>query len=195
MSPRVRSGRSVDRWFALGFLGLGGFLVSEALGRAPEARRDGAGADDRNTTLGIVAATVAGTGLAPLLVAWSRPPPRVGLAALGLGLEAAGFGLRTWATTTLGRSYSRTLQVQHHQPLVEDGPYRFLRHPGYCGSLLVWTGFALSSQSSTVLALVAGLVGAAYARRIAVEETLLVRDLPGYDDYRRRTKRLVPFVW
>jgi protein-S-isoprenylcysteine O-methyltransferase Ste14 len=32
-------------------------------------------------------------------------------------------------------------------------------------------------------------------RRIAAEETLLSRDLPGYGDYTSRTKRLVPYLW
>lgn len=36
---------------------------------------------------------------------------------------------------------------------------------------------------------------AVYMRRIAAEETLLSRDLPGYGDYTSRTKRLVPYLW
>ena len=96
---------------------------------------------------------------------------------------------------TLGASYSRTLRTDDAQRVGDDGPYRLIRHPGYAGSLLVWSGFALTSGSLPVVAVVTGLLGRAYRRRIAAEEVLLRRDLPGYGGYCRRTKRLVPFIW
>jgi protein-S-isoprenylcysteine O-methyltransferase Ste14 len=46
-----------------------------------------------------------------------------------------------------------------------------------------------------VVEVVAGLLGLAYHRRVAAEESLLRRDLPGYAAYTKRTKRLIPFVW
>jgi protein-S-isoprenylcysteine O-methyltransferase Ste14 len=70
-----------------------------------------------------------------------------------------------------------------------------VRYPGYTGSLLIWTGFALTSRSVPVLALVAGLLGRAYQRRIDAEEQLLNRDLPGYAAYQERTKKLIPHLW
>jgi protein-S-isoprenylcysteine O-methyltransferase Ste14 len=45
------------------------------------------------------------------------------------------------------------------------------------------------------VAVVTGLLGRAYRRRILAEEALLRRDLPGYADYSNGTKRLVPFIW
>ena len=42
---------------------------------------------------------------------------------------------------------------------------------------------------------VRGLLGVAYHRRVAAEEALLRRDLPGYAAYTERTKRLIPLVW
>ena len=96
---------------------------------------------------------------------------------------------------TLGDAYSRTLRTEEAQPLIEDAPYRLVRHPGYAGSLLTWTGFALTSRAPAVVVVVAGLLGRAYARRISAEELLLDRDLPGYRAYGERTWRLIPFVW
>ncbi|MGH9121628.1 MAG: methyltransferase family protein, partial [Acidimicrobiales bacterium] len=81
------------------------------------------------------------------------------------------------------------------QPLTDDGPYHLVRHPGYAGSLLTWSGFALASRSLPVVLVVSGLLGWAYRDRIRAEETLLSRDLPGYEDYVRQTWRLVPKVW
>jgi len=68
-----------------------------------------------------------------------------------------------------------------------------VRAPGSASSLQ--TGLAFTSRSLPTVAAVAGLLGAAYGRRIRAEEELLRRNLPGYAEYCRRTKRLVPFVW
>lgn len=96
---------------------------------------------------------------------------------------------------TLGPSYTRTLRTEDTQHVIDDGPYAFVRHPGYAGSLLIWTGFALTSRSLPVLIAVGALLGTAYQRRIAAEEALLRRDLPGYAAYCKRTKKLIPLVW
>jgi protein-S-isoprenylcysteine O-methyltransferase Ste14 len=53
----------------------------------------------------------------------------------------------------------------------------------------------LTSQSLPTVVSIAGLLAGAYRRRIAAEESLLIRNLPDYLDYSRRTKKLVPFVW
>jgi protein-S-isoprenylcysteine O-methyltransferase Ste14 len=112
-----------------------------------------------------------------------------------LVLQATGLGLRIWSMRTLGASYSRTLRTQDEQPVVDNGPYGLIRHPGYLGSLLTWTGFGLTSRSLPVVVTVSGLLGRAYRHRIAAEEDLLRRGLAGYIDYSRRTKKLVPFIW
>lgn len=125
------------------------------------------------------------------------PVPQLPLIAgpVGLALLASGLTLRAWSMRTLGASYTRTLRTQSEQRVVDTGPYRLVRHPGYAGSLLTWTGFALTSRSMPVVAVVGALLGRAYHQRIGAEEKLLQRDLPGYTAYSTRTKRLAPFVW
>ena len=97
--------------------------------------------------------------------------------------------------SVLGSSYSRTLRTGESQGLVDDGPYGVVRHPGYLGSLLTWTGFAVASRSAPVVALTSALMARAYRDRIRAEEELLARALPGYVEYMQRTRRLIPFVW
>jgi 2-polyprenyl-6-methoxyphenol hydroxylase-like FAD-dependent oxidoreductase len=99
-----------------------------------------------------------------------------------------------------GGLHSRTIEVLDQRGIADrflsdTGPYRLVRHPGYTGSLLTWTGFALASRSTLVLALVAALLGGAYHHRITAEEQLLQRDLPGYVAYSQHTKKLIPIVW
>ncbi len=143
----------------------------------------------------IVAAYATAAVVAPLIRLKRRPKLPRGAAPLGVGLEVAGLGLRAWSMRTLGSSYSRTLRVERSQRVIDGGPYRFVRHPGYAGSLLIWTGFALTSRSFVVVEVVGGLLGLAYHRRVEAEEALLGRKLPGYEAYTKRTKRLIPFVW
>ena len=183
-------------WFLAGYAGVAGFFAVEAAARERgRAANLTASDDDQGTTRDIVTACIVAATTAPLLQRVPvRPPPRAA-APLGLALQATGLGLRIWSMRTLGASYSRTLRTEGQQGVVTDGPYRLIRHPGYAGSLLIWTGFALTSGSLPVVVMVSGLLGRAYGRRIVAEETLLQRDLPGYVTYSRRTKRLVPFVW
>jgi protein-S-isoprenylcysteine O-methyltransferase Ste14 len=195
--PHLRHDRpSRSRWFLAGYAGVAGFFLVEGLARqhGTAASLD-ASRDDEGTTRGIVTASIASATLAPLLQHLPvRPLPRAA-APVGLSLQAAGLALRIWSMRTLGASYSRTLRTHEAQGLADDGPYRLIRHPGYAGSLLTWTGFALTSGSLSVVTVVTSLLGRAYLRRISAEEALLRRDLPGYVEYGRRTRRLVPFIW
>ena len=96
---------------------------------------------------------------------------------VGIAIAAVGLALRTWAMQHLGRYYSRTLRVQDEQHVVDDGPYRYVRHPGYLGSILVWTGAALTMNP--ILAVLTALVLiVVYTRRIAAEEAMLDRVEP-----------------
>jgi protein-S-isoprenylcysteine O-methyltransferase Ste14 len=183
-------------WFVAGYAGVAGFFLLEA-----STRRRGvassltASRDDRGSTRMIVAAYATAAVVAPAVRMLRRPQLPPATAPLGLGLEVAGLGLRAWSMRTLGDSYTRTLRVKGAQQVVDTGPYRFVRHPGYAGSLMIWTGFALTSRSFPVVELVGALLGIAYHRRVAAEEALLRRDLPGYLAYSKRTRRLIPFVW
>jgi protein-S-isoprenylcysteine O-methyltransferase len=115
---------------------------------------------------------------------------------IGVAAIAVGLALRAWGMTVLGRFYTRTLRVVDDQRVVTAGPYRLIRHPGYAGSLLVWTGYCLGVGNWVALVVVAALMLGAYGWRIRSEERLLA-DAFGdeYRHYQRRTARLVPFVY
>lgn len=137
-------------WFLAGYVGVAGFFVLEASTRQRGAASSlTASRDDRGTTRMIVAAYASAAVAAPLVRLMRKPQLAPAAAPLGLGVEAAGLVLRAWSMRTLGRSYSRTLRVEDAQHTVESGPYRFVRHPGYAGSLLIWTGLALTSRLSS----------------------------------------------
>jgi protein-S-isoprenylcysteine O-methyltransferase Ste14 len=123
-------------------------------------------------------------------------PTRSLLLAGGLAIAWAGLALRLWSVLTLGRFFRVTVRVQDEHRLVEAGPYRVLRNPSYTGAMLTLVGLGLAMGNAVSLAvLVLGpLVG--YAQRIRVEDAALAaRFGAAYQDYRRRTWALVPFVW
>jgi protein-S-isoprenylcysteine O-methyltransferase Ste14 len=179
-------------------VGPAGLFALEALlrDRGREASSLAASDDDRSTTAAVGSASALTLVLTPVVVLMpvARLPPAAG--AVGLVAECAGLALRAWSMRTLGRHYSRTLRTAAGQSTVDGGPYAVVRHPGYAGSLLVWTGFALATRSPLVVVLVAVALGGAYRRRIVAEERLLERDLQDYAAYARRTPwRVVPGVW
>lgn len=186
---------SANRWLVAGYVGLAGFLAVEGLAReGGSASSLRASSDDQGTAY-LLGVTYTFVAFAPAYLRRipMRQLPRFA-AALGLVMQLAGLGLRSWSMRTLRPSCSRTLRSEVNQEIIDAGPYRLTRHPGYLGSLMIWTGFALTSRRAPVVRTVVALLGV-YGYRITAEEEMLTRDLAGYADYTKRTKRLIPFVW
>ncbi|WP_207765862.1 methyltransferase family protein [Pleomorphomonas carboxyditropha] len=87
------------------------------------------------------------------------------------------------------------IQSERHQRVIDGGPYRFVRHPGYVAAVVMFLGMALALGSAWAL-LPAALASALLVLRTAWEDRLLRAELPGYDDYARRVRwRLIPGLW
>ncbi|WP_371189522.1 isoprenylcysteine carboxylmethyltransferase family protein [Thalassotalea maritima] len=112
---------------------------------------------------------------------------------LGLLFVALGYGFASWAMAE-NRFFISVVRIQHergHQ-VCDTGPYQFVRHPGYTGSLLPLFGIALALGSVWTLipALLATLITII---RIMLEDKTLQQELPGYRDYAQRVRyRLLP---
>jgi protein-S-isoprenylcysteine O-methyltransferase Ste14 len=116
------------------------------------------------------------------------------LFASGLVLMLCGLVLRWYAVAALGTAFTVTVGTRAEQRVVASGPYRWIRHPSYAGSLLTILGVLLCATNLVSL-LAFALPLAGYAYRIHVEEEALVDSLGDrYRDYMRRTRRLIPFV-
>jgi protein-S-isoprenylcysteine O-methyltransferase Ste14 len=78
--------------------------------------------------------------------------------------------------------------------LIRTGPYRFLRHPIYTAMLGMFLGTAISSSQYHALLGLAMML--AYVRKTRREEDILQQTFgAAYDDYRRDTWGLVPFLF
>ena len=116
------------------------------------------------------------------------------LAVLGVALCALGLGFAVWARVHLGRNWGMPMSVQKDAELVTTGPYKLVRHPIYAGMLLALLG---SSMVEGLWWLVFFVFFAIYFIAVGAreEEKLMMRQFPDeYPEYRRRTKRLIPFI-
>jgi len=107
-----------------------------------------------------------------------------------LAAMVGGLALRTWAVALLGPWFTWNVTVQMDQQLVTRGPYRFIRHPGYTGALIMFVASCVLLRSWLVALLAALTLVQAFRRRIGYEEALLVKALPGYQAYMARTGTL-----
>jgi protein-S-isoprenylcysteine O-methyltransferase Ste14 len=115
---------------------------------------------------------------------------------LGIAVWLGGIFLRLYSIRILGRFFTFDVAIAKGHRIVEQGPYRWLRHPSYLGSLLAQVGFGMTLTNWLAMLLPVCCVATAYAYRIPIEEQALVRGLGSdYSDYMRRTWRLIPFVY
>jgi protein-S-isoprenylcysteine O-methyltransferase Ste14 len=126
---------------------------------------------------------------------WSAPTPAWAQAA-GILAVAAG-GMLTNYAVAANRFFSSVVRIQRdrgHQ-VIDAGPYRYIRHPGYAGSMvnMVGVSFALGSRVALAAAVVFCLV---LAVRTTLEDRTLRAELDGYAEYTKKVRfRLVPGVW
>jgi len=171
-----------------------------------KARTISPGSADRGSTLAVSlssAIPVLGFVLAmkarssperALLPSWLGAIPGMPVIAwMGVGIGALGLLVRLWSVLTLRDRYTRMLRTGTDQALERGGPYRFVRHPGYLGSLLSLNGIAVASGDLlTAIASIAA-TSAAYAYRIHVEDAMLIARFGNlYQSYRREVRALIP---
>lgn len=134
--------------------------------------------------------------LSPELAPGAEVRPELVSLVVGVAVFTAGETLRIWARATLGRYFTYAVETSADQPVIENGPYRFVRHPSYTGILLILVGFGFVWGNWVGIAVVAALTMIGLAYRIKVEEVALLEDLGAdYAAYASRHKRLVPLVW
>jgi protein-S-isoprenylcysteine O-methyltransferase Ste14 len=174
------------------------FIIQRLLRRTKVARSLKGGVYDRWNMILIGSAT--GIGLwVPIIADVLGPgiiPIGFPLALAALGLMVLGVGVRVWAAVTLGSYYTTTLTMTEGQKVVTAGPYGWVRHPGYLGEILIWTGFGVLSSNLIAMVWLPAMFVAVLLYRISSEEKMLVKELgDDYVRYQQRTRRLIPLVY
>jgi protein-S-isoprenylcysteine O-methyltransferase Ste14 len=163
-----------------------------------ERLRPGPGGKDRARTIAFVPLWLGQHVVGALDVGrfhWSDTVPPAAQV-IGLLAMAAALAVVLWASA-VNRFFSSVIRIQtdrgHH--LITSGPYRFVRHPAYAFTplLFVGTGLALGSWIATLMSL---LLIVWLLRRTAQEDRVLLEELEGYAAYARKVRyRLFPGVW
>ena len=126
---------------------------------------------------------------------WSNPIP-LWLYLVALILTLVFYAFSTWALTE-NRFFSAVVRIQtdRGQTVVDSGPYRYVRHPGYLAGMLVGLTFPLMMGSWWAYVPV-GIMCTLIVVRTALEDKTLINELPGYAEYTLKTKyRLLPGIW
>ncbi len=110
----------------------------------------------------------------------------------GVVAMAACLPLSNWTYRSLGVHFSRKLELRKGHVLIQEGPYRYVRHPMYSTLFLCAGATCLISANYAVWATTLA-VASVMLLRIKKEEAMLAEKFgDSYHSYRRRTGALVP---
>jgi protein-S-isoprenylcysteine O-methyltransferase Ste14 len=101
-----------------------------------------------------------------------------------------------WAKRT-NRFFSAVVRIQKDrgQKVCQEGPYKYVRHPGYIGGIFftILTPILLGSLWGLIPQ---GIVIVYMIVRTKLEDDTLKKELPGYVEFAKKVKyRLVPGIW
>jgi len=125
----------------------------------------------------------------------TRPIPAVFYAG-AVVFYCLGQGLMLWAKRA-NNFFSSVVRIQldRGQTVCSEGPYRFIRHPGYLGGL----AFGLSAPlllGSLIALFPSALAALMLVGRTLLEDNTLLAELDGYKAYANGVRfRLLPFIW
>ena len=195
-------------WFR-GWVYLGLLIVGRTIGtryierKDPELLRRRGQIGQGTKTWDLVLLTLFGlTYLAIIVVAafdaqnhWSKMP--VWLWLIGAVLYVFFVVVITWAMA-VNTHFEKTVRIQsdRHHRVIESGPYRIVRHPGYLATILglvLSTPLLLGSWWAFIPSI---LAMACLILRTVLEDRTLRKELSGYEAYTRKVRyRLLPGLW
>ena len=138
------------------------------------------------------------------ILAVSALDKRYGWSEMSYWLWGAGFPLYVFyvavvtSAMAVNPHFEKTARIQHDQGhhVIDAGPYRIIRHPGYLAIIvgfIIPVPFLLGSWWAFLPAFIAVLL---LVIRTALEDRLLRKELEGYEEYAGRVRfRLVPGIW
>ncbi len=114
----------------------------------------------------------------------------------GRSLLALAIWLLSRVAWNLGKFWSPTLLLKENHQLVTKGIYRRIRHPMYLSLLVFSAGNALALPNYVAGPAFLVAMLAIIVFRLGAEERMLVEEFgEQYEDYRKRSYRLVPGLW
>lgn len=138
-----------------------------------------------------IAAAVTISNISALPITHERWILYVGEAFILIGIIFRFFIIRS-----LGKYFTVDVTIKRDHKIKKTGFYTYIRHPSYTFSLLTSLGLGLylNNWLSLVLAVIPPFL--AFMYRIKIEEHTLLEEFgKDYAEYRKKTKKLIPFVY
>jgi protein-S-isoprenylcysteine O-methyltransferase Ste14 len=132
-------------------------------------------------------------GAVLLRATWPGPLDVAGKVLGGLCLLAA-LALALGGAVNLGSNLTVVPRPISNGALVQSGAYRIVRHPIYSGICFGALGWALLFNSLIGIIL-AGVVLLFFDQKSRREEVWLAQKYPEYAAYKRRVRKLIPFLY
>lgn len=121
-------------------------------------------------------------------------PPIFILQVIGVLLMLAGAAGYLVSIAYLRKNWSVSAAIKEGHTIVKEGTFKFVRHPMYFFMILVVLGSGLLI-SNYMIVLYTPIVGFLYYFRAKREEAMLKEFLPGYAQYMKETKMIVPGIF
>jgi protein-S-isoprenylcysteine O-methyltransferase Ste14 len=137
---------------------------------------------------------VSGVGivLISFLVDWRFPMSTETAKPLGMFIVAAGMSLVVWAAVYIKRAFLGEVEPRL-EILVQNGPYRLIRHPVYLGMTIALAGLTIALRSWLGLIGVFLLFLPSEVYRARLEEGALLHKFGGkWENYTARTGFILP---
>jgi len=118
------------------------------------------------------------------------------LSLFGFAVMIIGLAIRLFAIRTLAEQFTYTVRIINNHKLITSGFYKYIRHPSYLGQSLIFlgSGIAFSNWGSILFLFLPNFIAALY--RISIEEKVLIEYFSvEYQDYIKRTKLLIPWIY
>jgi len=195
-------------WLA-GWLYLGVVMLSTGLSFVYLRRRNPALIENRSRfhkgtkTWDLVWSGLFAPLLAAVYVIAGLDSGRFDWSSMALTLWPLGLAIFLFGTMLFVRSmgenefFEKTVRIQSERGhrVIDTGPYRIVRHPGYVG-FIGWIVSIPLLLGSWWAFIPAALSIVAFIIRTALEDRTLREELPGYADYATRVRyRLLPYIW
>jgi len=115
---------------------------------------------------------------------------------IGFALFIIGLVLQGVAEATLGKYYLPSIGTVEGQKIVKDGIYKYIRHPGYLGEIIIFFGLGFVTYS------LLGILGAfivslmVYVGEVIPEEKYMLEKFgKEYEEYMKETFRFIPYIF
>jgi protein-S-isoprenylcysteine O-methyltransferase Ste14 len=131
----------------------------------------------------------------PKILTWAKFELNIYIQAVGVVLAISCVPLIWWVFRSIGNNISETVLTKQDHELVTIGPYRWIRHPLYSSTLLLFFSISVTFRDWILFgSFLAGLIAFRLLVIPAEEKQLLEAFGEDYECYQSRTGALLPWI-